>query len=366
MSSVRLENAGKKYGETEALHELSIEINNGEFVALLGRPGAGKSTTLKIIAGIEELTGGSVYLDERTVTNLLPEKRNVSMAFESYALYPHMSVRDNLEFPLRAPGRQLSGQERTERVSRVAELLEIAHLLDRKPSQLSGGQRQRVSLGRALVRPASVTLLDEPIAHLDARLRYSLRGELKHYQRDTGATTIYATPDFTEAASVSDRIAVLIDGKLRQFATPAEVYDAPADIEVAQMAGDPKINLFRVSDDGAQIELGEEGTASKRVSVPPLPPGVRWVGIRPTRITLNPQPVGAAIEGKVYVTEPMGYDQVVRVDAAGHLINVKAPLVGNIYKIGQSVWLQPDWQARHMFDTAGKRWDAGFPLERGQ
>lgn len=366
MSSVKLENAGKKYGETEAVHALSIECNDGEFVALLGRPGAGKSTTLKIIAGIEELTSGALYLDDKAATNLLPEKRNVAMAFESYALYPHMSVRDNLEFPLRAPGRQLSGQERTDRVMHIADLLEIANLLDRKPSQLSGGQRQRVSLGRALVRSASVTLLDEPIAHLDARLRYSLRGELKHYQRDMGATTIYATPDFTEAASVSDRIAVLIDGRLRQFATPAAVYDTPADIEVAQMAGDPKINLFRVLEDGTQIELGEEGAAVRRVSVPPLPPGVRWVGIRPTRITLNAQPVSGSIEGKVYVTEPMGYDQVVRVDAEGHLINVKAPLVGNTYKIGQQVWLQPDWQSRHMFDAAGKRWGEEFPSEMRQ
>ena len=272
MSRVQLKKIDKRYGEKAAVSDLNLECENGEFVVLFGRPGAGKTTTLKMIAGVEDPSSGAIFFDDQVVSDWPPEKRDVAMAFESYVLYPHWTVRENLEFSLRAPGRELSSDERERRIKRVAELLEIGALLRRLPNQLSGGQRQRVSLGRALVRHAKAALLDEPISHLDARLRHDLRGELKLHQRGNGVTTLYATPDFTEASAIADRIAVLIDGQLRQFAVPEEVYDAPADREVALMAGDPKINLFNVSlDPDGRADLVFAHTV---VSIPAVPAGV--------------------------------------------------------------------------------------------
>lgn len=350
MSRVKLDSLTKRFGQTVAISDLSLECQDGEFIVLLGRPGAGKSTTLKIVAGVEETTAGNIYFDDQPIGKLPPEKRNVAMAFESYALYPHWSVRQNLEFPLRAPGRNLSPHERTSQIKQVTDLLEISHLVDRRPGQLSGGQRQRVSLGRALVRRANVTLLDEPIAHLDARLRNSLRGELKHYQRERGATTIYTTPDYAEASGIADRIAVLIDGRVRQFASPATIYDEPADLDVALMAGDPKMNILRLPDNSGALQV--DGT---RITVPGLLTGARSIGLRPTDIRISPTVVPGAIPGRVYVTEPMGYDQVVRVEAGSDLINVKTLLAEGNFGIEQRVWLVPNWERRHMFDEDGIR-----------
>jgi multiple sugar transport system ATP-binding protein len=315
-------------------------------------PRRGQVHTLKLIAGIEEVSAGEILLGDTTVTRLPPERRDVAMAFESYALYPHWTVRQNLEFPLRAPGRRLSAQERRERIERVAALLEIGHLLNRHPNQLSGGQRQRVSLGRALVRRCNVALLDEPIAHLDARLRFDLRGELKRFQRENGVTTLYATPDFAEAASISDRIAVLIEGELRQVATPAEVFDAPADTGVALLAGDPKMNLFPVERGADGAPLAVVGTT--RVALRGLPDEVATVGVRPTYVELLQREQGGAIPGSVYVAEPMGEGQVVRVDVGTGVVNVRLGEVG-AWALGQPVWLRPDWAAAHRFDRSGRR-----------
>ena len=209
-----------------------------------------------------------------------PQRRDVTLAFESYALYPHFSVKGNLEFPLRAPGRDMSDHERDSAIIRVARLLEIEELLDRRPYQLSGGQRQRVSLGRALVRAASLTLLDEPIAHLDARLRNALRAELRHYQREQRATTVYSTPDYSEAFGVADRIAVLVEGRVEQCDAPRQIFDAPANTRVAALVGDPRINLVPVDsgliidDSGRAHPVGELGVEMG---------AVRHVGLRPDR-----------------------------------------------------------------------------------
>jgi multiple sugar transport system ATP-binding protein len=354
MSTVKLEGVAKRYGETRGVSDLTLECRDGEFVVIFGRPGAGKTTTLNLVAGIEDVTSGKVYIGERLVNDLPPQKRNVAMAFESYALYPHWSVRNNLEFPLRAPGRQLSTDERAARIKRVAELLEISHLLDRRPRQLSGGQRQRVSLGRALVRPSNVTLLDEPIAHLDARLRHSLRGELKRYQRENGTTTLYTTPDYVEAFGIADRVVVLIDGRVRQFASPGDVYDKPADVDVAKMVGDPPMNIFPLADSSSRISLG--GT---QIPLPGLQNGTKYIGIQPTDINLSSSTVKGAIPGKVYVAEPMGYDQVVRVEVDKHIVHAKASLEDGAYHIGQRVWLSPDWRRSHLFDVDGKRLEEG-------
>jgi multiple sugar transport system ATP-binding protein len=353
MSQIKLERVHKRYGEKSAVSALDLECEDGEFVALFGRPGAGKSTTLKVIAGIENLSSGAIFFDGRAVSDVPPEKRDVAMAFESYVLYPHWSVRQNLEFSLCAPGRELSSKEREQRINRVAELLEIGELLRRRPSQLSGGQRQRVSLGRALVRHAKAALLDEPISHLDARLRHALRGELKRHQHLNRVTTLYATPDFGEAFAIADRVAVLIDGQLRQFAAPKDVYDAPADWDVALMAGDPKINIFSLSfeaDGRAALVFGKT-----HLLIQSIPPGVKHVGIRPSHIWLLNWPEPQTIPGSIYVAEPMGYDQLVRIDIGSQIVTVKLPLAGNEYQIGQPIWMRPDWNKRHLFDAAGKR-----------
>jgi ABC-type sugar transport system ATPase subunit len=353
VSRIKLKEIEKRYGEKSAVSDLNLECDNGEFMVLFGPPGAGKTTILKMIAGVEEVTSGTIIFDENVVTELPPEGRDVAMAFESYVLYPHWSVRQNLEFSLRAPGRELPLAERDRRIKRVAELLEISTLLRRRPSQLSGGQRQRVSLGRALVRNGKAALLDEPISHLDARLRHDLRGELKRHQHENGVTTLYATPDFTEAFAIADRIAVLIDGKVRQFAHPEVVYDTPTDRDVALMAGDPKMNLFSVSfdPDGRAVLV----FAHTLIPIPPVPAGVEQIGVRPSDISMLPQPEPYAIPGTIYVAEPMGYDQLVRVEVGSQIVNVRLPLAGNEYQIGQPVWMRPDWKKRHLFEAAGKR-----------
>ncbi|MDB6002518.1 MAG: hypothetical protein JWP52_4217 [Rhizobacter sp.] len=340
MSGLRFENVSKDFGTQRVLSNLRLVCDDGEFLVLLGKSGAGKSTTLRLIAGIEAATEGRVLFDGQPVDALPAEQRDVAMAFESYALYPHLTVREHFEFPLRAPGRKLSAQAIQERVDRVAALLEIKPLLGRRPTQLSGGQRQRVSLGRALVRPARFTLLDEPVAHLDARLRHDLRGELKRHQQSAGATTLYATPDFSEAAAVADRIAILIDGELRQVDTPQAIYDRPADVDVALMAGDLKMNVF---------------DADTVRGLTPLAPRTHLVGIRPSAIRLLTQVQTQALAGTVYVAEPMGYDQVVRVDVAGQIVTTRMPLGHERFDIGQPVWLSPDWSRRHLFDAKGRR-----------
>jgi ABC-type sugar transport system ATPase subunit len=353
MSRIKLEKVEKRYGEKSAVLGVDLECENGEFVVLFGPPGAGKTTTLKMIAGVEELSSGTISFDEEIVTDLPPERRDVAMAFESYVLYPHWNVRQNLEFSLRAPGRELSPEERGRRIKRVAELLEIGELMQRRPSQLSGGQRQRVSLGRALVRNGKAALLDEPISHLDARLRHDLRAELKRHQHENGVTTLYATPDFTEAAAIADRVAVLIDGQVRQFSRPEVVYDTPIDQAVALLAGDPKINLFSVSVN--PVGRADLVFAHTLVPIPSVPAGVEHIGVRPPDISILTRPEAYAIPGTVYVAEPMGYDQLVRVEAGAQIVSVRLPLAGNDYQIGQPVWLRPDWKKRHLFDAAGKR-----------
>lgn len=351
MSHIRLLNLFKRYDDgTQALSDLSLECRDGEFVVIFGQPGAGKTTTLKIIAGIEEPSSGDVCFGDQRVNDVPPEERDVTMAFEAYALYPHMTVRETLEFPLRAPGRNFADEERQRRVLQVAELLEIDSLLDRRPHQLSGGQRQRISLGRALVRTGHVTLLDEPIAHLDARLRHMLRGELKHFQRERGATTIYTTPDYSEAAGIADRVAVLVAGELRQFAPPEEIYYEPVDLDVALMAGDPKMNIFDISPEGPYIDAN-----GSSVPVPALSAETRYVGIRPINLNISLEPLDRAISGEVYVAEPVGYDQIVRVQVGSRVINIQAPLTEGVFRIGEKVWLMPEWERSYHFDAAGQR-----------
>jgi len=246
MAGVRLENVTKMYGRKMAVRDVSFACAEGEFFSIVGPTGAGKSTILKMIAGIEGVTSGHIYFNGRVVNELPPQERNVSMAFETYNLYPHFIVHDNIAFPLRASrwGLKLSPQEERQRVEEIADFLGIGELLDRLPQHLSGGQKQRVSLARALVRKPEVYLLDEPIAHLDARLKFSTQTLLKEFASEYRSTIIYVTHDYREALALSDRIAILRRGVIEQEGTPQEVYYTPATDFVGRLIGEPPMNLI--------------------------------------------------------------------------------------------------------------------------
>ncbi|MEN3186202.1 MAG: ABC transporter ATP-binding protein [Atribacterota bacterium] len=244
MVELELRNVTKRYGSLVAVKDLSFRTRKGELVVLLGPPGAGKSSTLKMVAGVENVTSGEILMDGQVINHFDPAERDVAMAFETYALYPHLSVFENIAFPLRSPkrARNFSEEAVRKRVLEVARFLEIDMLLERKPKELSGGQRQRVSLARCLIREPKAFLLDEPIAHLDAKLRHRLRRELKKWQEERGTTTLYTTTDYLEAFSVADRITVLNRGILEQIGTWEEIYNHPASQFVGMIVSDPPMN----------------------------------------------------------------------------------------------------------------------------
>jgi multiple sugar transport system ATP-binding protein len=279
MARVRFENVSKMYGKKRAVSNVTFGCKEGEFFSIIGPAGAGKTTILKMLAGIEKITSGTIYLDDRPVNELSPQERDVAMAFETYNLYPHFSVYDNIAFPLRAPKRRksLSPHQERERVEEIANFLGITRLLDRRPIQLSGGEKQRVSLARVMVRRPQVYLLDEPIAHLDARLKFSTQTALKRLSSQLGTTIVYVTHDYREALGLSDRVAVLRKGLIEQIGTPEEVYHNPSSDFVARFIGDPPTNLtdgelvttdgeilFRAGDDFTiQIQEGVWQVAEK-------------------------------------------------------------------------------------------------------
>lgn len=246
MASVRFENVTKMYGQKTAIKNLNLECKQGEFFSIVGPAGAGKSTILKMIAGIEPVTSGKIYFNDMVVNDLSPRERDVAMAFESYNLYSYFTVYENIAFPLRAPARKekLSQQEERKRVTEIADSLGITRLLDRKPVQLSGGEKQRVSLARAMVRRCECFLLDEPIAHLDARLKFSTQTNLKRISAQLGTAIVYVTHDYREALGLSHRMAVLRKGEFEQVGTPQEIYNTPATDFVANFIGDPPCNLI--------------------------------------------------------------------------------------------------------------------------
>lgn len=351
MSDVRLAAVTKAYGDETALSAIDLDCADGTLLVIFGPSGAGKSTLLKLVAGIEDPSEGRVWIAGHDVTAEPPQHRDIAMAFESYALYPHLSVWRNLEFPLRAPGRGLAASVRAERIHEVAALLEITELLERRPNQLSGGQRQRVSLGRALVRDANATLLDEPIAHLDARLRNALRGELKHYLKSHGATALYATPDYVEAFGIADVVAILIAGRIHQVGPPEEIYLAPASLAVAELVGDPRMNVLAVEGDGT-LDLGGHRV---RLPLAGTDGAVGHVGFRPTDVSLGPLVQGDSAPGRVELIEPAGDHRIVRVDTDGTPVTAKIAADEAPFAVGDTVSVQLDWSRAHYFDRAGQR-----------
>jgi multiple sugar transport system ATP-binding protein len=238
---IEFRNVSKHFGDTRVVDDLSLELRDGEFVVLLGPSGCGKTTTLRMLAGLESVTSGEIFIDGGRINDVPTQHRDLAMVFQSYALYPHMTIAENIGYPLRV--RKIAGAERAERVKRVAAMLEIEALLERKPRQLSGGERQRVALARAIVREPRAYLMDEPLSNLDARLRVQMRGELKRLQHQLGTTTIYVTHDQAEAMTLASRVAVMKKGRLQQFDTPMNIYNHPANRFVAEFVGSPSMNF---------------------------------------------------------------------------------------------------------------------------
>jgi multiple sugar transport system ATP-binding protein len=314
MAGVRLEKVGKAYGETRVLSGLDLEVSPGEFLVLVGPSGCGKSTALRLIAGLEEPTEGTISIGTRVVNGVPPRERDVAMVFQSYALYPHMTVRENLAFGLEM--RKVPAAEADERLRDAADYLGLTPYLDRRPRQLSGGQRQRVALGRALVRRPEVFLFDEPLSNLDAALRVQMRAELSRLQERFATTSVYVTHDQVEAMTLGHRIAVLHDGVLQQVGPPLEVYRDPANLFVAGFLGTPAINRLEARVDDGGATLAGDGFAL------PVPPSLRAmaalhdgervvVGLRPEHLHESPAPGLAPLDVHVAMVEPLGHEVVV-------------------------------------------------------
>ena len=342
--AVKLAGVGKSFGATKVLQEVDLSIRPGEFFSLLGPSGSGKTTTLRIIAGLETATEGFVHLDGVDATLLPPGDRDVAMVFQSYALYPHMTVFDNIAFPLkmiRTPKAEIDTA-----VREAAARVRIDHLLERRPGQLSGGQQQRVALARAIVRKPALFLLDEPLSNLDAKLRVETRVELRRLQRALDVTAVYVTHDQEEAMSMSDRLAIFMDGRIVQIGTPEEVYRRPASVEVAAFLGNPPMNVLP-----ARLTAGHALVGDARIATPHLAGlGEREVmlGVRPSEIVLGATGVSATVT----LCELLGEDVIVDLDVGGVLVRAKA---AGRERIAEGARVHAGFDARklHVFDRAG-------------
>jgi carbohydrate ABC transporter ATP-binding protein, CUT1 family (TC 3.A.1.1.-) len=363
---LRLDRITKRFRNVVAVDNVSLDVGKGEFIVLLGPSGCGKTTTLRIIAGLEIPDEGRVYIDGIDVTDLEPGDRDVAMVFQDYALYPHMSVFDNIAFPLvvRRSKLRLGKKDIEGKVLKVARMLGIDGLLDRKPTQLSGGQQQRVALARALVREPKVWLMDEPLSNLDALIRVQVRAELKKLQKDLGITTVYVTHDQIEALTLADRIAVMNKGRVLQVGSPKEVYEDPEHVFVATFIGSPPMNILECE---ATKETLECPGFSK-----PLPPdtvnlqGKLYIGIRPEHIEIVSGSINEdVVRAKVYVVEPLGAEYIVNVMVGGEIVKVKTskelPL-----NPGDTTYLRINWNKVTIFDPEtgrfiGKLLDVNTP-----
>lgn len=344
------------YGDVVAVQDLNLSIDNMEFLTILGPSGGGKSTALRLIAGLEEPTSGEVQFDGGSVNGVLPRDRNVAMVFQNFALFPHMSVFDNIAFPLairKAPRDKIDAE-----VARVAKLLKIPHLLNRKPKELSGGEQQRVALGRAIIRKPSIFLMDEPLSNLDAALRSAMRTELKRLQKELQTTLVYVTHDQTEAMTMADRIAVIKDGKLLQIGTPEEIYNSPATAWVGGFIGSPPMNLIEVT---TGLENGHPVlvTSSGSISIPSalssktgkVEKGTKMLlGVRPEDIKIEGIGQGLTLEVEVYLLESLGDSTIVDLKVGDAIIKAKTS-AGFRAEIGKMVSIRLDENRISLFDA---------------
>lgn len=359
MVEVRLSRVTKRFGDVYAVREVDLVFPDKGFTALLGPSGSGKTTLLYLIAGIYRPTSGRIYFDEKDVTNLYPNERNVSIVFQNYALYPHMKVFDNIAFPLRL--RKESRQVIERKVLEIAEMLGISQLLDRYPSQLSGGQQQRVALARALVKEPSVLLLDEPLSNLDALLRIKIRSELKRLQKDLGITAIYVTHDQSEAMAMADKIVVIHKGVVQQVADPDTIYNKPRNVFVASFIGNPPANLLRVRVahgnfpclqlPGDLEYCVKDSAVSAKLSA--LSTEEVILAFRPEHalISENPVPEYVSMEAEVYTVEPLGRENIVTLVAGADTVKVIVPPVVKP-RPGSKVYINVEWNKVLLFDPA--------------
>jgi len=344
MASVTYEHVTKRFaGGTLAVNDFNLEIKDTEFMVLVGPSGCGKSTALRMLAGLEEVTEGDIKIGDQVVNEMPPRDRDIAMVFQSYALYPHMTVFDNLAFGLRMRGTPRPDIER--RVSKAADILELGPLLKRKPRQLSGGQRQRVALGRAIVREPQAFLLDEPLSNLDAKLRIQTRLELQKQHRALHATFIYVTHDQVEAMTMGDRIAVMKDGILQQVAPPREIYDNPVNMYVAGFIGSPSMNFIPVTVQGTTAKA--TGFELELPTAPGIEKGV--LGIRPEALTEHPREGHSGLDLKVEVCEVLGADQFLYGTVGGDAITARVDPNMKVSP-GDRVRLGVDMRRLHLFD----------------
>lgn len=343
MATVSFRDIHKAYGKVKVLHGIGFDIADGEFVVLVGPSGCGKSTLLRMLAGLEEITGGEICIDDKVVNDLDSKDRDIAMVFQSYALYPHMTVRENMGFSLKL--RKADSRNISQRVADAARILNLDPLLERYPRELSGGQRQRVAMGRAIVRDPKVFLFDEPLSNLDAKLRVAMRAEIKALHQRLKTTTVYVTHDQIEAMTMADRIVVMHDGIIEQIGTPLELFDRPGNLFVAQFIGSPAMNVF-----SGVVRAGQvQGLGSPWPILPGLAAEGQAVsyGVRPTDLRLAPQ----GIEARVIIVEPTGAETELLVEVGGQQMVVV--LHGRTQaRPGDQVFLTLDVAKSHVFDAA--------------
>jgi multiple sugar transport system ATP-binding protein len=350
MSHIDLQHITKHFKTVTALDDVSFSVQDGEFFVLLGPTGAGKTTTLRVIAGLERQDAGDVLFDGQNVNAFTPADRDIAFVFQQYSLYPSMSVYDNLAFPLRSPLRKVPEAEIKTRVNEAAEKLRITHLLERKTAKLSGGEMQRVSIGRAIVRQPRVFLMDEPLSNLDAKLREALRIELQHLQKTQRSTTLFVTHDQIEALTMADRIGVLHEGTLVQVGHPDDIYDRPVNTFVAQLVGTPRINLV-----GANRENGSLHVADSTIHLPvpaeqALPASV-LLGVRPEDVKLMGD---GEFQGHVALTEPLGVETVVHIKSGEQTLLSIVPGITD-HKVGDTIRFNITRERLHFFGLDGRR-----------
>ena len=343
MASVALANISKRWGSVTAVDNVSLAISDGEFMVLLGPSGCGKTTTMRVVAGLADPTEGDVFIGDRNVTDVPPGERDLAMVFQNYGLYPHMTVGENIGYPLKV--RSIPKAERAERVRAAAARVELEGYLERKPQALSGGQRQRVALARAIVRTPQLFLMDEPLSNLDAKLRVSMRAQLKHLQHELGITTIYVTHDQVEAMTLADRVAVMSQGRLQQVGPPLEIYNRPRNVFVAGFLGNPSMNLIAAAADPGRIV--HPGFS---LAVEQAPPGRVTLGQRPEDMRIT-GPEKGDFRGEVFSAELLGDAALVTVRLGSELIAVKAEKDCPA-RMGDIVGVAFDTASLHIFDDA--------------
>lgn len=363
MSRVRLSGVSKTFGDTPVIDRISLDIASGEFVVFLGPSGCGKSTILRMIAGLETVDEGEIHIGDARVDPLPPGKRDVAMVFQNYALYPHMSVRDNLAFGLRNIGTAHAEIDR--RIDAAAARLEIPRLLDRRPGQLSGGQRQRVAIARAIVKEPKLFLFDEPLSNLDAALRARTRVELVQLHRRLRATMVFVTHDQIEAMTLADRIVILNDCKIEQIGAPMEIYQRPATKFVATFVGSPKINLLAADvspGDGGKARISIPGTCAFQSEIPfsALPAENSFsVGLRPEHVRIAAEGENGVLSGAAQVVERLGERTLVHVALPSGDMVVAEDVGASAIRSGDACGLSIDASAAHLFDGEGRGYHAG-------